>query len=139
LFGDFCVSCLIQLLFCLGLISIGRAVLVGQLKVSEALQRIGALFLVLLLAPAVLAVLVKGVVVPAATVIWPAAKYLVVVAALILGLLLIAWVVAGVFERYRNRNSGEHNVHSERSSRNDSAENKGKDNDSIKRLRALGL
>ena len=106
------MSCLIQLLFCLGLISIGLAVLVGQLRVSEALQRIGALFLVLLLGPAVLAVLVKGVVVPAAAAIWPAAKYLLVVAALILGLLLIAWVVAGVFERYRNRNSGEHNVHS---------------------------
>jgi hypothetical protein len=103
------VSCLIHLLFCLGLIC---TVLVGKLKVSEALQRIGAVFLMLLLGPAVLAVLVKGVVVPVATVIWSAAKYLLVVAALMLGLLLTAWVVAGVFERYRNRSSGEHHMHS---------------------------
>jgi len=102
------VSCLIQLVFCLGLICIALAVLAGQLKPSEALQRIGTLFLVLLLGPAVLAVLVKGVVVPAATVIWSGAKHLLVFGAL----LLIAWVVAGAFELYRNRNSGEHRVHS---------------------------
>ena len=100
--------CLFQLLLCLGLTSVAFAVLVGQLKLGEALERIGAILLLLLLGPAVIALLVKGVVVPAVTVAWSVTKHLLIVAAWILGLVL----VAGLFELYRNRNCGEHRVHS---------------------------
>jgi len=108
----FYVICLIQLLLCLGLIIIGLAIILGLLKPGEALQRIGAFLVVLLLGPAALAVLVKGVVIPAAALALSVVKHLLVFAALILALLLIVWVIAGVFELYRNRNSGEHRVHS---------------------------
>lgn len=104
--------CLIQLLLCLGLVSIAFAVLVGQLKPGEALQRIGAILLLLLLGPAVIALLVKGVVVPAVSAAWSVTKHHLIVAAWILALVLIAWLVAGLFELYRNRNSGENQVHS---------------------------
>lgn len=104
--------CLIQLLACLGLTIVGFAVLLGLLKPVEALQRIGAFLAVLLLGPSVIAALVKEVAVPADTVIWSAAKHLLVFAALVLALLLIVWLIAGVFELYRNKKSGEHRVHS---------------------------
>ena len=104
--------CLIQLLACLGLTIVGFSVLVGLLKPGEALQRIGAFLAVLLLGPAVIAALVKQVVVPAAIVIWSAAKHLLVITALVLALLLIVWLIAGAFELYRNKKSGEHQVHS---------------------------
>jgi hypothetical protein len=84
----------------------------GLLKPAEVLQRIGALLVLLLLAPAVVALLVKEVVVPSATVIWSATKQLLVFGALVLGLLLIVWLVAGLVGLYRNRNSGEHHGHS---------------------------
>jgi hypothetical protein len=106
------VICLIQLLGCLGLIVIGLAIIMGLLKPAEALLRIGTFLLVLLLGLAVLTVLVKGVVIPAATVVWPATKHLLVFAAFILAMLFIAWAVAGAFELYRNRNSDEQRVHS---------------------------
>jgi hypothetical protein len=106
------VICLIQLLACLGLTIVGFAVLIGMLKPGEALQRIGAFLAVLLLGPSVIAALVKEVAVPAATVIWSAAKHLLVFAALVLALLLIVWLIAGVFELYRNKKSGEHRAHS---------------------------
>ena len=106
------MSCLIQLLFYLGLISIALAVLVGELKPGEALQKVGAFLLLLLLGPAVLAVLIKGMVVPAAALPWSAIKHLLVFVALLLAVLLIVWVIAGVFQLYRNRNSGEHRMHS---------------------------
>ena len=104
--------CLIQLLLYLGLISIALAVLVGELKPREALQKVGAFLLLLLLGPAVLAVLIKGVVFPAAALAWSGIKHLLVFVALLLAVLLIVWVIAGVFQLYRNRNSGEHRVHS---------------------------
>ena len=104
--------CVLQLLLCLGLIILGLGVLVGLVKPGEALQRIGAALLVLLLGPAVIALLVKEMIIPAASVAWLAAKHLLAFAALILGFVLIAWVVAGVFELYRNRNFREHRVHS---------------------------
>jgi len=106
------VICLIQLLGCLGLIVVGIAILMGLLKPAEALLRIGTFLLVLLLGPAVLAVLVKGVVIPAATMVWSATKHLLIFAAFIFVVLFIAWAVAGAFELYRNRNSGEQRVHS---------------------------
>lgn len=104
--------CLIQLLACLGLIIVGFAVLLSLLKPGEAVQRIGAFLAVLLLGPAVIAALVKQVVVPAATVIWSDAKHLLVITALVLALLLIVWLIAGAFEFYRNKKSSEHQMHS---------------------------
>jgi hypothetical protein len=106
------MTCLIQLLLSLGLTVIGLGVLMGLLKPAEALQKIGALLVFLLLGPAVIALLVKEVVVPAATVIWSAAKQLLVFGAFVLGLLLIVWLVAGLMRLYRSRNSGEHHAHS---------------------------
>jgi hypothetical protein len=106
------MTCLIQLLAWLGLTMIGLGVLVGLLKPGEALQRIGTFLLVLLLGPALIALLVKEVVIPAATVAWAAAKHLLVFAAFGLGLLLVALVIAGLLEVYRNRNSGEYRLHS---------------------------
>lgn len=104
--------CLIQLLLCLGLIIIGLAIILGLLKPGEALNRIGAFLVVLLLGPAVLAVLIKGVVIPAAALAWSVIKHLLVFAVLILALLLIVLVIAGVFELYRNRKFGEQRMHS---------------------------
>jgi len=106
------MTCLIQLLLCLGLTVIGLGVLMGLLKPVEALQKIGALLVFLLLGPSLIALLVKEVVVPAATVIWSVAKQLLVFGALVLGLLLIVWLIAGLVGLYRNRNSGEHHAHS---------------------------
>ena len=104
--------CLIQFLACLGLTIVGFAVLLGLLKPREALQRIGAFLAVLLLGPAVIAALVKEVAVPAAIVIWSAIKHLLVITALVLALLLIVWLIAGAFELYHNKKSGEHQVQS---------------------------
>lgn len=104
------MTCLIQLVFCFVLIVIGLAILMRLLKPGEALPRIGALLVVLLAGPAVINSLVKAVVVPVAGGVWSATKHLLVVAAFSLCLLLIAWLVAGVIETYRNRHSGENRV-----------------------------
>jgi uncharacterized membrane protein len=107
----FQVACLIQFLACLGLILVGLAVLVGIVKPDEALRRIGMFLALLLVGPVMVAVLVKELVFPAATAVWSAAKPGLAFAALVLGLLLIAWVAVGVIELYRNRNSGDHRAH----------------------------
>jgi hypothetical protein len=105
------MACSIQFLACLGLILVGLAVLVGVVKPDEALRRIGMFLALLLLGPAIVAVLVKEMVFPAATAAWSAAKPVLAFAALVFGLLLIAWVIVGVVELYRNRNSGDHRAH----------------------------
>ena len=106
------MSCLIQLLLSLGLIVIGLEILIGLLKPAGALQKIGALLVFLLLGPAVVALLAKEVLIPAATVICSATKHVLVFGAIVLGLLLIVWLVAGLVGLYRNRNSGEYHAHS---------------------------
>jgi hypothetical protein len=106
------MTCLIQLLLSLGLTVIGLGVLMGLLKPAEVLQKIGALLVFLLLGPAVAALLVKEVVVPAATAVWSATKQLLIFGAVVLGLLLIVWLIAGLVGLYRNRNSGEHHGNS---------------------------
>jgi hypothetical protein len=105
------MACLIQFLVYLSLITAGLAVLVGIVKPDEALRRIGMFLALLLIGPAIVAALVKEMVVPAATAAWSAAKPLLAFTVLVLRLLLIAWVVAGISELYRNRNSGDHRVH----------------------------
>jgi uncharacterized membrane protein len=100
------MACLVQFLACLGLILVGLAVLVGIVKPDEALRRIGLFLALLLVGPTIVAVLVKGLVFPAAAAVWSAAKPVLAFAAVVLGLLLIAWVAAEIVELYRNRNSG---------------------------------
>jgi hypothetical protein len=105
------MACLIQFLAYLGLIIVGLAVLVGIAKPDETLRRIGMFLALLLVGPPIVAVLVKELVFPAATAVWSAAKPVLAFAALVLGLLLIAWIVVGVLELYRNRNSGDQRAH----------------------------
>jgi hypothetical protein len=103
--------CLIQFLACLGLIIMGLAVLVGIVKPDEALRRIGILLAFLLVGPSIVASLVKEMAFPAAMAVWPAGKPVLALAAFVLGLLLIAWVVAGIVELNRRRSSGNHRAH----------------------------
>src|SRR5262245_25918101 len=103
--------CLIQFLACLGLIIVGLAVLVGIVKPGAALGRIAIFLALLLVGPAIVAALVNDLVLPAAAAAWSAAKPVLIFVALILGLLMIAWVAVGIVEIYRNRNSGDHRAH----------------------------
>jgi hypothetical protein len=100
------------MIVCLALIVIGLAVLVGKIKPHEALARIGMLMAFLLLGPAIIAVVVRGLLLPIATAVWSAAKPVLVLLALIFVLLLILSGGIGAVRLYRNRNSGEHRVHS---------------------------
>jgi flagellar biosynthesis protein FliQ len=106
------MTCLIQFIACLGLIIMGLAVLVGVVKPDEALRRIGIFLALLLIAPAIVAALVKGLIFPVAIAAWSAAKSLLTFAVIVVALLLIAWVGAEIVELCRNRNSGEQRVHS---------------------------
>ena len=106
------MSCVAQLIVCLALIVIGLAVLVGKIKPHEALARVGMLLAFLLLGPAIIAVVVRGLLVPIATAVWSAAKSALVLLALIFGLLLILSASVGAMQLYRNRNSREHHVRS---------------------------
>ena len=108
------MSCVAQLIVCLALIVIGLAVLAGGIKPDEALARIGMILAFLLLGPAIIAVVVKGLLLPIATAAWSAAKSVLVILALILGLLLILSASVGAVQLYRNRNSGEYRMHSEK-------------------------
>jgi hypothetical protein len=107
------VICLIQRLTCFVLIGIGLAVLLlGGIAPHQALARIGMLVAFLLLGPAVIIVLVKGMLLPIVTAVWSAAKPVLLLLALIFGLLLILSAVIGAVRLYRNSNSGERRVHS---------------------------
>jgi hypothetical protein len=106
------MACVAQLIIFLVLIFIGLAVLVGEIKPNEALARIVVLLAFLLLGPALIAVLIKQMLLPVVTAAWSAAKPVLVVLALIFGLLLILSAAVGAVQLYRNRNSDEHHVHS---------------------------
>jgi hypothetical protein len=106
------MACIVQFIVCLALIAIGLAVLVGEIKRNEALARIGMLLAVLLLGPAIIAVLMKQILLPAVAAVWSAAKPVLLVVALIFGLLLVLRAAVGALELFRNRNSGEHRMHS---------------------------
>lgn len=107
------MSCLAQMIVCLALIVIGLAVLVGKIKPHEALARIGMLLAFLLLGPAIIAVVVRGLLLPISIAVWSAAKPALVLLALIFALLLILIASIGAVQLYRNRNSGEHRMRSE--------------------------
>jgi hypothetical protein len=106
------MSCVAQLIVCLALIVIGLAVLVGKIKPHEALAQIGMLLVFLLLGPAIIAVVVRELLLPIATALWSAAKSVLVLLAMIFGLLLLLSGSVGAMQLYRNRNSGEHHVRS---------------------------
>jgi hypothetical protein len=79
------MACAVQFLAYLGLIIVGLAVLVGIVKPDEARRRIGMFLALLLVGPAIVAVLVKELVFPAATAVSSAAKPVLAFAALVLG------------------------------------------------------
>jgi hypothetical protein len=106
------MACAAQLIVCLALIVIGLAVLVGRIKADEALARTGMVLAFLLLGPAIIALVVKGMLLPIATAAWSAAKSVLFLLALIFGFMLILSSVIGAVQLYRNKNSGEHRVHS---------------------------
>jgi hypothetical protein len=107
------MTCVAQLIVCLALIVVGLAVLVGEIKPDQALGRIGMLWAFLLLGPALIAVLIKQMLLPVVTAAWSAAKPVLVLLALMFGLLLILRAAVGALALYRNRNSGEYRMHSE--------------------------
>ena len=106
------MACVAQLTVCLALIAIGLAVLVGEIKPNEALARIGMLLAFLLLGPAIVGLLIKQMLLPAVAWVWSGAKPVLVGLALIVGLLLIVRAAVGALALFRNRNSGEHHMHS---------------------------
>jgi hypothetical protein len=106
------MACVAQLIVCLALIVIGITLLMGEIKPNEAFARIGMLVAFLLLGPSIITVLIKQILLPAVAWVWSAAKPVLVALAVIFGLLLALRAAVGTLELFRNRNSGEHRMHS---------------------------
>lgn len=90
--------CILELLAALGIILAGGAVIIGVIPPGEALKRLAAFLVIVLVAPAVIAYMVRHVVVPAAISLWNAAKPVLTVIGAVAVALLIVWVVIALIE-----------------------------------------
>ena len=93
------VICIIETIALLALVLVGMAVLLGVITPGEALKRILGFLVVVLVAPALVAVLVQSIISPALTSLWAASKPVFQVIGIALVLLLFGRLVLELIER----------------------------------------